>query len=67
MKELLTEKQKARKERDLKIAVDFRKMVATYPNASTSLIIEEMAKKGGSNGVTSKSGLRSSLMRVGAL
>lgn len=60
--ELLTEKQILRKARDGQIADMFRQMRLTYPNASETRIIAEIAKSG-AFGIRSPYGVRNALIK----
>lgn len=65
-KELLTEKQRARKQADALIAAEYLKMRKAYPKASRTLILQEMASHA-CEGFTSVSGIRTSLLRTGII
>ncbi len=44
-KELLTEKQEARRDRDQIVVTEYRKLTGQYPTASKTKIINELAKR----------------------
>ena len=59
--ELLTQKQRERKTRDIRIAAMFMEMRRTYPNATETRIIAEIAEKGGF-GIKSSFAVRKALI-----
>lgn len=67
MAELLTARQKERRLRDVAVAAKFKEMQRQYPKASRTLIIDEMVRLGGVDDVKSPSGIRSALIRTGAI
>ena len=64
--ELLTEKQRARKARNMEVAAAYKEMRRRYPEASQSRIIDELARREVA-GLTSISGIRKALIERGAI
>lgn len=64
--ELLTEKQKERKQRDAEVATAYRELRRKCPNASRTRIFDELAKAN-VGGLKSIYGIRQALINQGAL
>ncbi len=63
-KELLTEKQEARRDRDQIVVTAYRKLAGQYPTASKTKLINELARQGVGN-LTSYYGIRRVLVNHG--
>lgn len=66
MAELLTEKQKARRQRDTDVVAAYRDMCRKYPGASRTRIIDELAKRN-VGGLKSYYGIRKALVNRGII